>query len=52
MLKALTRAIEHSGWMLEHDYQGKTWVDFGTKRQPNKWLTLRALRMLKAVGPG
>jgi hypothetical protein len=32
---------------LEHSY--KTWVDFGAKRQPNKWVTLRALRVLKAV---
>jgi hypothetical protein len=37
-------------WLLEHDYQGKTWGDFGPKKQPNKWVTLRALRVLKAVG--
>ena len=37
-------------WALEYDYTGKTWVDFGPKRQPNKWVTLRALRALKAVG--
>ncbi|MEW6093191.1 MAG: nitrogen fixation protein NifH [Chloroflexota bacterium] len=34
-------------WALEYDYAGKTWVDFGTKKQPNKWVTLRALRALK-----
>jgi hypothetical protein len=34
-------------WMLEYDYRGKTWVDFGTKKQPNKWVTLRALTVLK-----
>lgn len=39
-------------WALEYDYTGKTWVDFGVKKQPNKWVTLRALRALKAVGPG
>ncbi|HLF27324.1 MAG TPA: nitrogen fixation protein NifH [Anaerolineae bacterium] len=38
-------------WSLEYDYAGKTWVDFGPKKQPNKWVTLRALRVLKAVGP-
>jgi hypothetical protein len=38
-------------WPLEYDYAGKTWVDFGPKKQPNKWVTLRALRVLKAVGP-
>ena len=34
-------------WPLEYDYAGKTWVDFGAKKQPNKWVTLR---VLKAVG--
>jgi hypothetical protein len=37
-------------WPLEYEYTGKTWVDFGKKKQPNKWVTLRALRVLKAVG--
>jgi hypothetical protein len=36
-------------WLLEYEYTGKTWVDFGAKKQPNKWVTLRALRVLKAV---
>lgn len=36
-------------WSLEYHYIGKTWVDFGEKRQPNKWVTLRALRVLKAA---
>ena len=39
----------HGRWPLEYDYTGKTWVDFGPKKQPNKWVTLRALRVLKAV---
>jgi len=37
-------------WLLEYDYTGKTWVDFGVKKQPNKWVTLRAVRVLKKVG--
>jgi hypothetical protein len=37
-------------WALEYDYTGKTWMDFGVKKQPNPWVTLRALRVLKAVG--
>ena len=37
-------------WSLDYDYAGKTWVDFGRKNEPNKWVTLRALRTLKAVG--
>jgi hypothetical protein len=38
---------ERGRWPLEYDYE--TWVDFGLKKQPNKWVTLRALRALKAV---
>lgn len=37
-------------WLLEYDYAGKTWGEYGRKQQPNKWVTLRALRALKAVG--
>jgi hypothetical protein len=37
-------------WSLDYNYTAKTWVTFGPKRQPNKWVTLRALRVLKAVG--
>jgi hypothetical protein len=33
-------------WPLEYDYTGKTWLDFGSKKQPNPWVTLRALRVL------
>ena len=36
-------------WPLEYDYSGKTWLNFGQKKQPNKWVTLRALRVLKAA---
>ena len=36
-------------WPLEYDYAGKTWCDFGPKKQPNPWVTIRALRVLKAV---
>ena len=36
-------------WLLEYDYTGKIWCEFGAKRQPNKWVTLRALRVLKAT---
>jgi hypothetical protein len=36
-------------WPLEYDYAGKTWVDFGSKKAPNKWVTLRAVRTLRNV---
>ncbi len=41
---------EGGRWSLEYDYSGKTWVEFGIRKKPNKWVTLRALRVLKAVG--
>jgi hypothetical protein len=37
-------------WNLEYDYAGKTWVDFGQKKQPNKWVTYRAAFVLKHRG--
>lgn len=38
-------------WPLEYDYRGKMWprVDFGRKGRPNKWVTIRALRVLRLV---
>ena len=36
-------------WKLEHTYNGKTWVDIEAKGAPSKWVTLRALRVLKAA---
>ena len=36
-------------WLLEYDYAGKTWGNYGREKQPNKWVTLRALRVLKAA---
>ena len=38
---------EQGRWPLEYDYKGKTWVDFGKKKEPNKWVTFRALKVLK-----
>jgi len=36
-------------WPLAYDYHGKTWGDFGAKGQPNKWVTLRAMRALARI---
>lgn len=35
-------------WPLEYHYHGKMWPDvsFGRKGQPNKWVTIRALRVV------
>jgi hypothetical protein len=40
----------HGRWALEFGYPGKTWVDYGALNEPNKWVTLRALKVLKEVG--
>jgi hypothetical protein len=34
-------------WLLEYDYTDKTWCNFGVNKQPNPWVTLRALRVLR-----
>ena len=41
---------EQGVWHLEYDYSGKTWLEFGKKRTPNKWVTLRALKVLELAG--
>lgn len=48
----LAKQDELGRWSLDYNYIGKTWLDFGEKRQPNKWVTLRALRVLKAQSEG
>ena len=42
----LDKQDDHGRWALEYHYTGKTWVDFGEAKQPNRWVTLRALRAL------
>ena len=42
---------ENGRWSLEYDYRGKTWVEFGPKKQPNRWVTLRAARVLRNAPP-
>jgi hypothetical protein len=37
-------------WALDYDYTSKVWGCYGRKKQPNPWVTLRALRVLKAAG--
>ena len=34
-------------WKMEYTYNSKTWVDIEEKRKPSKWVTLRALRVLR-----
>jgi hypothetical protein len=42
----LKKQAENARWKMEYDLAGKTWVDYGPKKQPNKWVTLRVLRLL------
>jgi hypothetical protein len=37
-------------WPLEYSYAGKSWFDLGQKKKSSKWVTLRALRVLKGMG--
>jgi hypothetical protein len=37
-------------WTMKHSLNGKMWIDIETKGQPSKWITLRALRVLKMAG--
>jgi hypothetical protein len=50
LLWVLGKQDDRGRWPLEYDLAGKTWVDFGAKRAPNKWVTLRAARVFKALG--
>jgi hypothetical protein len=48
-MRLITEKQDDQGrWAMEYDYNGKTCVDFGVKKQPDKWVTLRALRVLQA----
>ena len=47
-LDLLLRKRDAQGrWKMEYTYNGKTWVDIEEKGKPSKWVTLRALRVLK-----
>lgn len=37
---------EQGRWKMQFNYSGKTWGDYGRKGAPNKWVTLRALKVL------
>jgi hypothetical protein len=44
-----TKQDPQGRWLMEYNYAGKTWVDFGQKKLPNKWVTLRAMKVLQLV---
>ena len=43
----LSKQDQEGRWSMERSYNGKTLVDIEQKGKPSKWVTLRALRMLK-----
>ena len=47
----ISKQNQQGRWLLEHTYNGKMWADIEKKGQPSKWITLRALRVLKAALP-
>ncbi len=45
----LSKQDKQGRWKMEYTYNTKTWADIEMKSQPSKWVTLRALRVLKGV---
>jgi hypothetical protein len=46
----LAKQDDQGRWPMEYSYNGKMWADVEEKGQPSKWVTLRAVRMLKRMG--
>ena len=46
----LDKRDPYGRWRMEYSYQGKTWADVEEKGKPSKWVTLRAMRVLKRGG--
>jgi hypothetical protein len=45
----LNKQDAHGRWTLEKSLNGKMWIDIEKNGAPSKWITLRVLRVLKAV---
>jgi hypothetical protein len=46
----LSKRDKAGRWKMEYSYMGKTWTDIEERGQPSKWVTLRAMRVLKRGG--
>ena len=46
----ISKQDDKGRWKLENSLNGKMWADIESKGKPSKWITLRALRVLKGVG--
>lgn len=47
--RILEKQDDRGRWPLEYTYSGKMLLDFGGKNKPSKWVTIRALRVLKEI---
>lgn len=45
----LSKQDDQGRWVMEYSYNGKMWADVEEKGKPSKWVTLRAVRMLKRI---
>ncbi len=45
----LSKQEQDGRWKMKYGYQGKMWADIEKKGQASKWVTLRAVRMLKMI---
>lgn len=45
----LSKQDAQGRWTMKHSLNGKMWTDIEKKGKPSKWVTLRALRVLKAI---
>jgi len=45
----LSKRQKDGRWLMKYTYNGKMWADIETPGQPSKWVTLRALRVLRQI---
>jgi hypothetical protein len=45
----LEKQTTEGKWILENTFNGKMWVDIEEKKNPSKWITLKAVRILKRL---
>jgi hypothetical protein len=45
----LSKQDKNGRWIMEYSYNGKSWADIEEKKKSSKWVTLRALKVLKAA---
>jgi hypothetical protein len=45
----LSKQDAQGRWPMEYSYNGKMWIDVEEKGKPSKWVTLRAVRVLRVL---